>query len=77
MRKIQIGLSIAFSIAAVFFVGSAQAEIKASEYTQTRIVEIHSLDHSDTTAIMSGYRYSFKGVSGWDLPTIRLYGTDQ
>lgn len=72
MRKIQISLSITL----LFFIGFAQAEIKASEFTQTRIVEIHSLDHSDTTAIMSGYRYSFKGVNGWDLPTIRLYGSD-
>ena len=25
---------------------------------------------------MSGYRYAFSGVLGYDLPKIRLYGSD-
>ena len=72
MIKIQIGLAVTL----LFFLGFARAEIEASKYTQTRIVEIHSLDYSDTTAIMSGYRYSFSGLNGWDLPPIKMYGAN-
>lgn len=50
-------------------------DIKASEYTQTRIVEIFSLDYSKKTAVMSGYRYSFTGLKGYDLPKVQMLGT--
>ena len=53
----------------------AWADINASEYTQTRIVEIFSLDYSKKTAVMSGYRYSFTGLKGYDLPRVQMLGT--
>ncbi len=54
---------------------SATAEIEASDYTQTRIAEIFSLDMAAKTAVISGYRYSFTGTKGWDLPEIRMLGS--
>ena len=55
---------------------TATAEVEASPYTQTRIAELHTMDYATKTAIMSGYRYAFSGVLGYDLPKIRLYGSD-
>jgi hypothetical protein len=54
----------------------ALAEVSASDYTQTRIGMVHSLDLANKTAIISGYRYSFAGTKGWDLPSVKMYGTD-
>lgn len=54
----------------------AVAEIEASAYTQTRIAEIFSLDMAAKTAVISGYRYSFTGTQGWDLPEIKMLGSD-
>ena len=54
----------------------ALAEVSASDYTQTRIGMVHSLDLANKTAIISGYRYSFSGTKGWDLPTVKMYGAD-
>lgn len=51
-------------------------EISASSYTQTRIGVIQSMDYAARTAVVSGYRYSFDGLKGYDLPSIRLYGSD-
>jgi len=51
-------------------------EINASRYTQTRIGKIYSMDYASSTAEISGYRYSFSGVKGYDLPKIRLYGSN-
>ena len=55
---------------------TATAEVNASPYTQTRIAEIHTMDYATKTAIMSGYRYAFNGVTGYDLPKIQLYGSN-
>jgi hypothetical protein len=52
------------------------AEVPVSDYTQTRIGMVHSLDLANKTAIISGYRYSFTGTKGWDLPSVKMYGTD-
>jgi len=52
------------------------AEILASDYTQTRIGMVHSLDLANKTAVISGYRYSFTGIKGWDLPSVKMYGAD-
>ena len=54
----------------------SRADIEASNYTQTRIGEVHSMDYANKTAIISGYRYSFSGVKGYDLPSIRMYRSD-
>jgi|TARA_Y100000310_G_scaffold288232_1_gene313700 hypothetical protein len=37
---------------------------------------IHEIDRVSRTAVISGYRYSFSGVNGYDYPTVRLYGSD-
>ena len=72
MRKVRIGLLILW----LAWLGSAHAGIDASEYTQTRIAEIHSMDFNDSTAIMSGYRSSFTGLHGYDLPDFKMYGSN-
>ena len=51
-------------------------ELIVSSNTQTRIAMIHSMDYASRTAVMSGYRYSFSGVNGYDHPAIRLYGSE-
>ena len=51
-------------------------EIEASSYTQSRIGMIQSMDYAANTAVISGYRYSFNGLKGYDIPPIRLYGSD-
>lgn len=51
-------------------------EISASGYTQTRIGMIQMMSHASRTAVISGYRYSFSGVKGYDHPDVRLYGSD-
>jgi len=63
-------------LVALSLCNTATAEVNASPYMQTRIAEIHTLDYATKTAIMSGYRYAFSGVLGYDLPKIRLYGSD-
>lgn len=52
------------------------AEIQASDYTQTRIGMVHSLDVVNKTAVISGYRYSFTGTKGYDLPSIKMSNSD-
>ncbi len=64
------------AIILVIFNVPASGEIPASDYTQTRIGQIHSLDMAKKTAIISGYRYSFKGTKGYDLPAIKMYNSE-
>ena len=72
MKKIVDSLLL---VASIVLCQTTSAEIKASAYTQSRIAEIHSMDPTTRTAIMSGYRYAFSGTLGYDLPQIRLYGS--
>ena len=59
---------------ALLFSSLSQAEVEASALTYTRIGEIHSMNPVDRTAIISGYRYSFNGVSGYGNPTVKMIG---
>jgi hypothetical protein len=59
---------------ALLFSSLSQAEVEASALTYTRIGEIHSMNPVDRTAIISGYRYSFNGVSGYENPTVKMIG---
>lgn len=71
--------SFQFLLLALFFMTAVMpvfAEIDASDYTQTRIGMIHSLDAETKTAVISGYRYSFTGTKGYDLPSIKMYNSD-
>ena len=72
----QFLLSAVSVIALLIIPAPALAEVQASDYTQTRIGMVHSLDLANKTAIISGYRYSFTGTEGWDLPSVKMYGTD-
>ena len=80
MNKFIQSLLSALSALSIMFVlivsASVFAEVPASDYTQTRIGMVHSLDLANKTAVISGYRYSFTGTEGWDLPSIKMYGTD-
>ena len=51
-------------------------EISASSYTQTRVGMIQAMDRASRTAVISGYRYSFSGVKGYDYPEVKLYGSN-
>lgn len=51
-------------------------EISSSAYTQTRVGMIQEMDPASRTAVISGYRYSFSGVKGYDHPDVRLYGSN-
>ncbi|MFT6517343.1 MAG: hypothetical protein ACJATP_001006 [Candidatus Azotimanducaceae bacterium] len=59
---------------ALLFSSLTQAAVEASAMTYARIGEIHSTNPVDRTAIISGYRYSFNGVSGYGNPTIKMLG---
>ena len=72
----QFLLSAVSVISLLIIPAPALAEVPASDYTQTRIGMVHSLDLANKTAIISGYRYSFTGTEGWDLPSVKMYGTD-
>jgi hypothetical protein len=50
-------------------------EISASGYTQTRVGAIQAMDRASRTAVISGYRYSFSGLKGYDHPEVKLYGS--
>ncbi len=80
MKKLIQSLLSALSALSIMFVlivpASVFAELPASDYTQTRIGMVHSLDLANKTAVISGYRYSFTGTEGWDLPSVKMYGTD-
>jgi hypothetical protein len=77
MNKLnQFLLSVLSAISLLIVSVPALAEVAASDYTQTRIGMVHSLDLANKTAIISGYRYSFTGTKGWDLPTVKMYGAD-
>jgi len=80
MNKLIQSLLSALSALSIMFVlivpASVFAEVPVSDYTQTRIGMVHSLDLANKTAVISGYRYSFTGTKGWDLPSIKMYGTD-
>ena len=52
------------------------AEIEASEYTQQRIGELHKINIAARTAIISGYRYSFSGLKGYDRPKVKMLGSN-
>jgi hypothetical protein len=51
-------------------------EISVSDYTQTRIGMIQAMDRASRTAVISGYRYSFSGVKGYDHPEVKLFGSN-
>lgn len=51
-------------------------EISVSGYTQTRIGKIQLMDYASRTAVISGYRYSFSGIKGYDHPDVRLQGSN-
>jgi hypothetical protein len=77
MNKLNQFLLSVLSAASLLIVSvPALAEVQASDYTQTRIGMVHSLDLANKTAVISGYRYSFTGTKGWDLPSVKMYGTD-
>jgi hypothetical protein len=59
---------------ALLFSSLSHAEVEASAMTYARIGEIHSINPVDRTATISGYRYSFNGVSGYGNPTIKMLG---
>jgi hypothetical protein len=44
-------------------------------YTDRVIGDIHTIDLVTRTAIISGYLYSFSGLSGYERPSIKLYGS--
>jgi hypothetical protein len=80
MNKLSQSLLSALSALSVMFLLIVSppvfADVEASDYTQTRIGMVHSLDLANKTAVISGYRYSFTGTKGWDLPSVKMYGTD-
>ncbi|HJN52177.1 MAG: hypothetical protein QGI68_13895 [Pseudomonadales bacterium] len=47
-----------------------------SGYTQTRVGMIQLMDHATRTVVISGYRYSFSGIEGYDHPSVRLVGSN-
>jgi len=51
-------------------------ELTVSDYTQTRIGIVQSMDYTSRTAVISGYRYSFTGLKGYDLPEVKMYGSN-
>ncbi len=64
-------------IGSLLLSGSCYAEeISVSGYTQTRVGMIQEMDRASRTAVISGYRYSFSGVKGYDHPDIKLYGSE-
>jgi hypothetical protein len=75
MKKIIITIHLLVTCAVLLSGKGYAEEISASNYTQTRIGMIQVMDHASRTAVISGYRYSFSGVKGYDHPAVRLYGS--
>lgn len=71
MRQASIILALMLSVL-MGYAGPAQAQIEASAYTVVRVGEVHEIDYAKKTAVISGYRYSFNGTNGYDLPEVRM-----
>jgi hypothetical protein len=52
------------------------AETEITDYTQTRVADIFSIDYESRTAVIGTYTYGFSGLHGYDLPVVKLYGSD-
>jgi len=75
MKKLLITIHLLMA-SSLLLAGNCYAEvISTSEYTQTRVGMIQAMDRASRTAVISGYRYSFSGVKGYDLPDVRLHGS--
>jgi hypothetical protein len=75
MRKILSTIQLLTTIALLLSGRCYAEEINVSDYTQSRIGMIQGMDYASRTAVISGYRYSFSGVKGYDHPDVRLHGS--
>jgi hypothetical protein len=73
MKHLRSALALLLLIMAV---PPALAEIAASSYTVVRIGEVQSVDYATRTAVISGYRYAFSGVRGYDTPAVRMLNSE-
>jgi hypothetical protein len=60
----------------VLAVQPAFAEVAASSYTVARIGEVQSVDYATRTAVISGYRYAFSGLKGYDTPSVKMLNSE-
>ncbi|MFT7243116.1 MAG: hypothetical protein ACI82A_000458 [Candidatus Azotimanducaceae bacterium] len=74
--NVKIGQILLIALTAMIAPTMFAQEIEASDYTQQRVGEVHELNIAERTAIVSGYRYSFSGLQGYDRPVVRMYGSE-
>lgn len=76
MRKVLFAVHLLITCSLLLSGRCYAEEISASGYTQTRIGMIQAIDRASRTAVISGYRYSFTGVNGYDHPHVRLVNSN-
>jgi hypothetical protein len=57
-------------------IAPAHAKEQISDFVLTQVAEISSIEISNRTAVIGGYRYFFSGLQGWDHPSVKLVGSD-
>ena len=72
-RQLQLTLVL---LAFLAMASPLMAEVEANEYTLTEAGTIYETDLVGKTAIISGYQYEFSGTNGYDLPKVRMLGSD-